>query len=179
MTQLPPAKALPGKPRPPKAPETRSQTISRRRTARFAAVQALYQIDLSGQAADLVVGEFLSHRLADILEPLEDRVRSPQVDETWFAIVTNGTTKAQAHLDPMIQACLGATWTLARCGYLLRACLRAGAFELQQRTDVPVKVVIDEYVEIGNLFFGGNEPSLINAVLDRLAPQLRQSEAAV
>lgn len=153
-------------------------TISKRRTARFAAVQALYQIDLSGIAADVAVAEFLGHRLADILEPLEGAVRSPQVDEVWFGIIVQGTVGAQSRLDPLIEACLGEGWSLARCGFLLRACLRAGAFELEQRSDVPVKVVIDEYVEIGNLFFGGNEPALINAVLDRLAPQLRARETA-
>ncbi|MEO1020861.1 MAG: transcription antitermination factor NusB [Pseudomonadota bacterium] len=153
-------------------------TISRRRTARFAAVQALYQIDLGGLPAEAVIAEFLSHRLGDILETLEDPARSPQVDETWFGIVVKGTVANQDELDPMIEACLMEGWSLARCGFLLRACLRAGAFELEQRSDVPIKVVIDEYVEVGNLFFGGNEPSLINAVLDRLAPKLRQSETA-
>ena len=62
---------------------------------------------------------------------------------------------------------------MIRCGYLLRACLRAGAFELAERTDVPVKVVINEYVELAHLFFDAGEPAFVNAVLDRLAPQLR------
>jgi len=59
----------------------------------------------------------------------------------------------------------------------LRACLRAGAFELAERTDVPVKVVINEYVELAYLFFDAGEPPFVNAVLDRLAQTLRGSGA--
>ncbi len=153
--------------------------ISKRRAARFAAIQALYQLELSTDRSSKVVREFLRHRLADILEPIEDHIASPEVDETWFAIIVEGVDANKDTLDPAIETCLTKGWTLARCGYLLRACLRAGAFELQHRTDVPIKVVIDEYVEVAGLFFAGNEPSLVNAVLDRLAPRLRDSEAVV
>ena len=68
---------------------------------------------------------------------------------------------------------------MARCGYLLRACLRAGAYELAERTDVPVKVAINEYVEVAHVFFDDAERGFVNAVLDRLAPRLRDAKAAL
>ena len=98
---------------------------------------------------------------------------SPAVDREWFELVVAGAWAARERLDAEIERCLAAGWTLARCGYLLRACLRAGAFELAERTDVPVKVVINEYVELAHLFFDDSEPGFVNAVLDRLAPRLR------
>lgn len=151
--------------------------LNKRRAARFAAVQALYQVDLSGEAPETVWREFSEHRLASLFEPFEDDAPSPDVDREWFEILVRGAWSARAELDPEIESCLAEGWTLARCGFLVRACLRAGAFELAARRDVPVKVVINEYVELAYLFFDANEPAFVNAVLDRLAPRLRGGES--
>ena len=153
--------------------------MNKRRAARFAAVQALYQAEAGDLAVDRVIAEFKAHRLAEIFEPLELETPSPKVDEAWFSIIAGGAWQARDQLDPAIESCLREDWTLARCGYLLRATLRAGAFELASRSDVPIKVVINEYVELAYLFFDGEEPSLVNAVLDRLAPILRPDPEAV
>ncbi len=161
------------------AERRRQPALNKRRAARFAAVQALYQAEAGELAIDRVIAEFKAHRLASIFEPLDLETPSPKVDEVWFAIVTGGAWRARDRLDPAIEGCLRDDWTLARCGFLLRATLRAGAFELAERTDVPVKVVINEYVELAHLFFGGDEPALVNAVLDRLAPLLRTDPEAV
>jgi transcription antitermination protein NusB len=157
----------------------RQPALNKRRAARFAAVQALYQAEAGELEIDRVIAEFKAHRLAEIFEPLDLDTPSPKVDEVWFAIIAGGAWQARDQLDPAIGSCLRENWTLARCGFLLRATLRAGAFELARRTDVPVKVVINEYVELAHLFFDGDEPSLVNAVLDRLAPILRTDPEAV
>jgi transcription antitermination protein NusB len=73
----------------------------------------------------------------------------------------------------MIAATLAEGWSLQRAGYLLRAFLRAGAHELASKPDVPVSVVINEYVELAHDFLSRDEARFINAVLDRLAGQLR------
>lgn len=151
--------------------------LNKRRAARFAAVQALYQVDLLNTRPEAVCREFTEHRLASLFEPFEVEQPSPEVDREWFEILVKGAWEARDRLDPAIGACLAEGWTLARCGFLVRACLRAGAYELAERTDVPVKVVINEYVELAHLFFDASEPAFVNAVLDRLVPTLRQSEA--
>ena len=148
----------------------------RRRAARFAAVQALYQIELNGQRPDFVVAEFGEHRLAQILEPVDTDAPSPRVDQEWFRSLVTGAWAARERLDPEIEACLAPGWTLARCGFLLRACLRAGAFELALRPEVPLRAVINEYIEVARLFFAQPEVAFVNAVLDRLAPRLRPPE---
>lgn len=158
---------------------TAKPVLNKRRAARFAAVQALYQVELLGARPEAVCREFGEHRLASLLEPLEAELPSPEVDREWFEIIVKGAWSARYELDPEIEKCLATGWTLARCGFSMRACLRAGAFELAQRTDVPVKVIINEYVELAHLFFDGNEPAFVNAVLDRLAPRLRKGEAAL
>jgi N utilization substance protein B len=161
-----------------KAPREKP-VLNKRRAARFAAVQALYQVELTGERPETVAREFGEHRLAQLFEPFEVEEPSPRVDREWFEILVKGAWPARMRLDPEIEACLADGWTLARCGFLLRACLRAGAYELAERTDVPVKVVINEYVEVAHLFFDGSEPAFVNAVLDRLAPRLRSAEAAL
>lgn len=154
----------------------RRPVLNKRRAARFAAVQALYQVELLGATPEAVCREFNEHRLAKLFEPFEVEEPSPDVDREWFEILVKGAWTARDRLDLAVSSCLAEGWTLARCGFLLRACLRAGAFELAERTDVPVKVVINEYVELAHLFFDANEPAFVNAVLDRLASHLRTGE---
>ena len=150
-----------------------------RSVARLAAVQALYQVDLLGERPEVVCREFGEHRLSHLFESVEEEGPSPDVDREWFQILVKGAWAAHVRLDPELEDSLAEGWTLARCGFLLRACLRAGAFELAERTDVPVKVVINEYVELAHLFFDESEAGFVNAVLDRLAPRLRDATRAL
>jgi N utilization substance protein B len=152
--------------------------MNRRRAARFGAIQALYQTELSGSDVAGVIAEFQAHRLADLLEPLELDDRPPKVDREWFARLTEGAWRQRAELDPMIEAMLAQNWTLVRAGYLLRAFLRAGAYELAACPDVPVRVVISEYVELAHAFLSEDDAGFVNAVLDRLASQLRPAPPA-
>ncbi len=143
--------------------------MNRRRAARFGAVQALYQAEMSGQDIELVINEFQAYRLEDLLEPLELEDPAPEVDQDWFVKVSKGTYDAIGDLDPRIEETLSSGWTLNRLGYLLRAFLRAGTFELMQGRDVPTKVVITEYVELAHAFLNKEDAGFLNAVLDRLA----------
>lgn len=152
--------------------------MTRRRAARFGAIQALFQTEFTGADVEAVIAEFQAHRLADVLEPLEDEGPPPEVDRTWFAALTRGAWQRAPELDPLIEATLAEGWTLARAGYLLRALLRAGAYELADRPDVPVRVVIDEYVALAHAFLSPDDAGFVNAVLDRLARQLRPDTAA-
>ncbi len=151
--------------------------LNKRRAARLAAVQALYQLELTGGDAAGVVREFGAHRLAELFEPFEVELPSPTVDREWFGRIVIGVWGARERLDPAIAGALAEGWSLERCGFLLRACLRAGAFELTDCRDVPIKVVINEYIEVARLFFGGGEAAFVNAALDRLAHRLRLDEA--
>jgi N utilization substance protein B len=152
--------------------------MSRRRAARFGAVQALYQIELSGVGPESVISEFEHHRLDDLLEPLELADEPPRVDRAWFAEVTRGAWQMAPELDPRIEATLATGWSLVRAGYLLRAFLRAGAFELAACRNVPAGVVVNEYVALAHAFLSSEEAGFVNAVLDRLAGELRPEPPA-
>ncbi len=147
--------------------------MNRRRAARFGAIQALYQAELSGQDIEQVTTEFEAHRLADLLEPMELQDKPLDVDRDWFLNVAKGTTIVISDLDQKIENTLSAGWSLSRLGYLVRAFLRAGAFELFHRPDVPTKAVINEYLELAHAFLEKDDVGFLNGVLDRLAMEAR------
>jgi len=146
-----------------------------RSTARLAAVQALYQIEISGGDAEQVIAEFAGHRLDEAV----DGVNLVKPDRALFTELVRGVALNRRDLDDMIAAVLVEDWTVERLETLLACILRAGAHELADRADVPARVVISEYVDLADAFYGDKETGLINGVLDRLARELRPAELAV
>jgi transcription antitermination protein NusB len=145
---------------------------ARRSAARLAAVQALYQIDLTGAATETVVAEFARHRFG---EPLDgDAMVSP--DPPLFGDIVRGVGACKDEVDRLIEGAIESPWSLARLELPLRAALRAGAWELLANRATAPRIVISEYVDVARAFFGGKEPAMVNAVLDRLARALREDE---
>jgi N utilization substance protein B len=140
-----------------------------RTRARLAAVQALYQMDLTQRDLSAVLDEFLSHRFstAEIYAG---------ADHSFFRDITSGVARAQAQIDGEVAAHLAEGWRLSRLDSILRAILRSGVYEILERSDVPARVIVNEYVEIAHDFFGGEEPGVVNGVLDRVARKRRQDE---
>jgi len=123
-------------------------SVEQRSNARLAVVQALYQMEVAGKGLNDIFAEFETH---------------------WMG-------REQVMIDREIDAALQGGWPLARIETVMRAILRAGAYELHKRKDVPMRVVIKEYVDVAGAFFGPAESGMINAVLDRLARQTRPKE---
>jgi N utilization substance protein B len=138
-----------------------------RHAARLGAVQALYQMEMSGNGAEEVAAEFAEHRFAEL---------PATPDGEFFHAVVNGVPQHQVEIDRAIAASLSEKWKLERVDSILRAILRCGVFELIGRRDVPAKVVIDEYVAVSGAFFGGDEPGFVNAALDGIARRKRAPE---
>lgn len=150
------------------APKTTGRQA--RSVARLAAVQALYQMEAAGAGTEVVVREFSDHRFgADIEgEALAD------ADEEFFGELVRGVVENQSVIDRAITKRLASNWRLDRIDATARAILRAGAYELSQRPEIPVEVAIDEYVEIAKSFFEGAEPGFINGCLDGVARDERR-----
>jgi N utilization substance protein B len=141
-----------------------------RSVARLAAVQALYQMEVSGAGAEVVVREFTDHRFG---RDLEGQFLA-EADEAFFADIVRGVVEGQGDIDKAIARRLAANWRLERIDATARAILRCGSFELLRRGDIPTEVVIDEYVEIAKSFFEGPEPGFVNACLDGVARDERR-----
>ena len=135
-----------------------------RHAARLAAVQALYQMEMSGDSADDVAAEFTEFRFGR-----EAEVTPGEPDRDFFADLVHGVPARQKEIDAEVTKCLAKGWRLSRIDSLMRAILRAGAFELMARPDVPAKVVIDEYVGLTHVFDAEGDTPFINAALDKLA----------
>lgn len=140
-----------------------------RSAARLAATQALYQIEMTSGDAEEVITEFIDHRFGGDPEAGGGVAH----DEDFFKDIVRGVLRHQIEIDRSLTASLASGWTLRRVDSILRALMRAAAYELKGRKDVPVKVVIDEYVELAKDFFDDDEPAFVNAVLDRLAREGR------
>ena len=146
---------------------------SRRRLARLAAVQALYQLQLNpGLGAEAVIREFVRDRLGREI----DGELYGEADVELFTDIVRGVAGDRERLDETLSAALSQEWPLGRLETILRMILEAGAYELARRADIPPRVTMAEYVGIAYAFFTGSEPGLANGVLDRLARTLRGAE---
>ena len=146
---------------------------NQRGAARLAAVQALYQMDIGGTGVLEIVAEYEEYRLGREI----DGETYLKADASWFRSIVAGVVRDQRKLDPMIGAALQDDCALSRLDSTVRAILRCGTFELLERKDVPIAVIVTEYVEIAKAFFEDNdEPKLVNAVLDRIAKQVRSPD---
>jgi N utilization substance protein B len=142
---------------------------NQRGAARLAAVQALYQMELSGTGVLEIVSEYENFRLGQEI----DGEQYLKADPSWFRSIVAGVVRDQRALDPIIAESLVEGWPLSRLDATIRAILRSGVFEIIERKDVPTAVIVTEYVEIAHAFFDEDEPKLVNAVLDSVARKLR------
>jgi N utilization substance protein B len=151
-----------------------ARKANKRGAARLAAVQALYQMDLAGTGLNDIMAEFESHWLGGVVEGEQYL----PAEAAYFRDIVGGVVREQTKLDPQIDAALARGWPLKRIEAILRAVLRAGAYELACRGDVPARVVTSEYVDVASAFVDKDETGMVNAVLDELAHQLRAPEFA-
>lgn len=151
-----------------------ARKANKRGAARLAAVQALYQMDLAGTGVNEIMTQFEKHWLGGEIEGVQYRPAEP----AYFRDIVEGVLREQKQLDPQIDAALARGWPLKRIETVLRAVLRAGAYELACRADVPARVVTAEYVDVAGAFVDKEETGMVNAVLDQLAHELRAAEFA-
>ena len=143
-----------------------------RSAARLAAVQALYQMDLAKTDLNEIIAEFSKHHFGS--HNTDSNVAD--ADRDFFVDLLVGVVKHQRELDPLLDAQLASGWRLKRIDSIMRAVLRAGIYELRERWDVPARVVINEYIDVARAFFEGDEPKVVNGVLDKLAHKIRTKE---
>ena len=150
--------------------DTAKIQASSRSATRLGAVQALYQMDIAGADLADVLAEFGSVRLGEEFENGE----CGDADFDFLKALVRGVLEQQREIDPLINERLASGWKLSRLDTTLRAILRAGAYELKNRRDVPPRASISEYIDVAKAFFDGDEPKVVNAVLDKLAHEFER-----
>lgn len=146
--------------------------LEERSAARLAAVQALYEMDVGGKGVIDAMAEFEAFWIGREVEGITFK----PAENKFFRALLTGAVAEQVSIDRAVDAALTDGWPLTRIEAVLRAILRAGAYEISFRKDVPVRVAISEYVDVAHGFYDGDEPGLVNAVLDNIAREKRPDE---
>jgi len=144
-----------------------------RSAARLAAVQALYQQEMEGTALPRLLDEFHEHRLGATIEDEQYH----EAERDFFDDIVTGADARRGDIDALISGRLAQGWTLDRLDRPMRAILRAGAYELIARADVPVATVISEYVDVAHAFYDKRESGFVNGLLDAIAKEARSTKA--
>ena len=140
-----------------------------RSAARLAAVQALYQLEMEGTVLERLLDEFHQHRLGAEIEG--DQYADAEV--AFFDDVVKGASARRDEIDTLLAGKLADGWKLERLDKTMLQVLRAGAWELMARADVPTATVITEYVDVAHAFFESREAKFVNGVLDSVAKVVR------
>jgi N utilization substance protein B len=133
--------------------------------ARLAAVQAVFQAEQDDSGVDRIVVQFLDHRLP------------ANADKPLFEAVVRGVVSTAAEIDQAIAPALSEKWTVKKLDPTLRSILRCGTYELIAHPDLAIGTILQNYVDLAGAFFGSKETAFANAVLDRVARNLRPEEA--
>jgi N utilization substance protein B len=147
-------------------------SAAKRSSARLAAVQALYQMEVTGKGLNEILEEFETWWIGQEVEG--EQYKPAEI--AFFRSVVSGVLENQVGIDRAVDQTLSEGWPLRRIEALMRAILRGGAFELLHRGDIPARVAINEYVDVAGAFFDRDEAGMINAVLDALARKARAKE---
>jgi N utilization substance protein B len=145
------------------APDPKTQ----KRSARLMAVQGVYSMLSDQKSAEELIPAYLAHYAK--MEIDDDVLESP--DQEIFQNIMNGVEEHKLNLDKHIQKALGERQTPVSAGRepLLYAVLLCGVYELKNRHDIDVPIIISDYLHVTHAFFEGNEAKLVNAVLDQVS----------
>ncbi|MBA4162428.1 MAG: transcription antitermination factor NusB [Novosphingobium sp.] len=140
-----------------------------RAAARLAAVQALYQLEMEGTELARLLDEFHRHRLGAEIEGDQ----YVQAEQAFFDDTVRGVAARREEIDALLEGKLAEGWRLERLDKTMLQVLRAGAWELMARADVPTASTISEYVDVAHAFFEAREAKFVNGVLDAVAKVVR------
>ena len=123
----------------------------------------LYQLDMSRGEADEIVARFWQTNEAD------SEVRA-FADE-----LVRGVVKNMGELDDLLSS-HSTNWKISRMAAVDKNVLRLAAYELTNRPDIPVKVTINEAVEIAKRFGTAESGAFVNGILDNIAGKVKKDQ---
>lgn len=150
------------------SPTAKSRSKARA-AARLAAVQALYQYEMEKTPLPQLLNEFHQHRLGATIEDVE----YADADADFFDDIVKGVDARREEIDALIASKLSSDWSFERLDRPMRQILRAGAYELLARNDVPTGAAISEYLDVTDAFYDRREKGFVNGLLDAIAKAVR------
>ena len=149
----------------------KSNIYNKKSSARLFAVQILFEMEINGKK----INNILERLTDDYLIEISRLNKAEKADKSHLNRILKGVTKNQIEIDTDIKNNL-IGWSLSRIDSVSRVILRSALYELKECNDIPVKVIINEYIEISKSFFEGEEPNFINGILDKISKIYRSSE---
>ena len=149
----------------------KSGNHNKKSSARLFAVQILFEMEINGKKINSILERLTDEYLIEI-----SRLnKTEKADKSHLIKILKGVIKNQKDIDLNIKDNL-IGWSLSRIDSVSRAILRSALYELRECNDIPVKVIINEYIEISKSFFEGEEPNFINGILDKISKIYRPNE---
>lgn len=140
------------------------------------AIQIFYQFEFFEEKIEL------SHIAKDVVENYllkqDEDVSSYEknINKDFLSNLIEGLKNNTKNIDKNIEELLKSPWNLEAIDEVTLQIIRFGCFELTYAKTTPAKVIIDEYVDIASSFFDDKKVTFVNAILDKLAKQLRNDE---
>lgn len=156
-----------------------SPKIKMKSSARLASVQANYMIALSGLSVDEVIEDFLQGKVGRVAivddenDGDEKFVELGPIDSEYFEKLVRGVQNRKEDLEKSLNQFLHGEWSYDKMNSMMQSLLLSAVYEITVNTDIDVKVLIQEYVDLAYAFFSKNEPKMINALLDQIAHAVR------
>lgn len=156
-----------------------SPKIKMKSSARLASVQANYMIALSGLSVDEVIEDFVQGKVGRVAivddenENDEKFVELGPIDSEYFEKLVRGIQTRKEDLEKSLNQFLHGEWSYDKMNAMMQSLLLSAVYEITTNTDIDVKVLIQEYIDLAYAFFSKNEPKMINALLDQIAHAVR------
>ncbi len=141
-----------------------SEKILRRQRARRRALQAVYQWQMTGLETKKIISQFNAEQ------------NMSNTDQELFAFLLRTVVNEHAELDEKLQPFLDRP--IEQLDETERAILRISVVELLYSIEVPVKVVLNEAIDLAHRFGAEQSHTYINGVLDKAATEWRSIEIA-
>jgi len=142
--------------------EKKNSVAKARGKSRRLAMQAIYQWQMTGDS------------ITDIKQQFVEENNMAKIDAEFFSQMVSGVASTISELDPLLEKYM--TRTIESVDPVERAILRLAAYELINRLDIPYRVVLNEAVNITKEYCAENSHGFVNAVLDKVAKEIRQLE---
>jgi len=130
--------------------------------SRRLAMQAIYQWQMTGDS------------ITDIKQQFFDDNNMSKLDPDFFSEMVSGVASSISELDPLLEKNMARS--VESVDPIERATLRLATYEFINRFDVPYRVVLNEAVSITKEFCAENSHAFVNAVLDKVAKEIRHLE---
>ncbi len=151
-------------------PQNRKKSLSR-----LIAIQSLYQHEFNNHQGNLnnIIQNLIENYTLDEEKSLISYRK--KIDDSFLNSLIGSFELDREKTDNEISVFLKGDWTIDKIDILAKQVLRLGTVELKYFTEIPTKVILDEYVDIAASFFDNKKLSFINATLDSLAKVIRQN----